>query len=139
MMSCGNSKESTAQTEDTAEKSVERVAKKAIVTQDWNQYRASAPYNIQTVSLKGNLLTVNITYSGGCKPHEFDLVGSAFIMKSMPPKRGIKLYHHPHEDDCREQVSQSLIFDITDFGYQNSEIILNLEHYPEALRYTVQK
>jgi len=54
----------------------------------------SAQTTITGVSLEGNILSLDVEYSGGCKDHSFELVGSAMIMKSMPPKRTVKLVHN---------------------------------------------
>ncbi|MFD1552633.1 hypothetical protein DNU06_16630 [Putridiphycobacter roseus] len=140
--SCANSKKVTETTEKQEEKVAEEVipnAKKGILTQDWAKYKNTASYNIIAASLTKNILSITITYQGGCQKHEFDLIGSSFIMKSLPPKRGIKLYHHPIEDDCRELVQKTLNFDISEFRYGQQEIILNLEHFPESISYTYKE
>ena len=136
--SCSNSKKATKKMEEQKEQvaELEANAKKGVLTQDWARYNNSQSYNILSVSLTNNLLSLTINYQGGCAEHEFDLIGSSFIMKSLPPKRGLKLYHHPSEDDCRELVQKTLIFDISDFRYGNEEIILSLENYSESISYT---
>lgn len=139
IISCGNSKKTVNQQKEMEEKAIEKPHKKAILVQDWNKYRDTAPYNILDINLKGNIITLDIDYSGGCKVHEFDLVGSVFIMKSLPPKRGIKLFHNSNGDDCREKIITSIHFDISEFAYANGEIILNLEHYKESIRYNPEK
>ncbi len=139
ILGCGNSKEVSSKAEEKTEESETAPqvnAKRAILSQNIGKFRNTESYNIISVELKGNILQLDVTYNGGCKEHEFELVGSSFIMKSSPPKRGIQLYHHKNEDDCRELVNDRLLFDITDFAYSDKEIILNLEHYKEAIRYT---
>ena len=135
--SCGNSKRAAKnEATEVTEKKEETVAKRAILSQNIGKFKDTKSYNITAVELKGNILQLDISYNGGCKPHEFELVGSSFIMKSSPPKRGIQLYHHESGDDCRELVTDRLFFDISAFAYGDKEIILNLQHYKEAIRYT---
>ncbi len=137
-LSCGNSKKASENNAENEEKSTEQTVKKCILTQNWNEYKDSDPYNILSAKVSGNIMTLDVSYSGGCEKHNFDLIGSAFIMKSLPPKRGIKLYHKSNNDSCRELVRETISFDITDFAYVNGEIILNLEHYTESISYTMK-
>jgi len=139
MFSCGNSKEVVDANDIVEEKSVELVAKKGILTNQWGEYNNSAYYKILNVTLTGNIMSIAISYNGGCGNHDFDLVGSAFIQKSLPPKRGIRLFHNANDDNCRELMTETLNFDITDFAYGNGEIILNLEHYNESITYQIKE
>lgn len=135
LIGCGNSKNTSA---PAAEKPQETgpTAKAAILSQDIGKFRNTQPYSILNINLEGNVLQLDITYNGGCKEHEFELVGSAFIMKSSPPKRIIQLYHHNSNDDCRELINESLYFDISSFAYNDKEIVLQLQHYKDSFRYT---
>lgn len=138
LFSCANSKKTTknsTSTQKTEQKEIK--AKAAILSQNIGKFRDSESYKIISVELDENILQLDITYNGGCKSHEFELVGSSFIMKSLPPKRGIQLYHHKSNDDCRELVNDRLFFDISAFAYgEDKEIILNLQYYPQAIKYT---
>ena len=80
-------------------------------------------------------MTLGISYSGGCEKHSFELLGSRLIQKSLPPKRGIILYHNSNGDSCRELVTEELIFDIRNLSYDKSEIILILEGYADPISY----
>lgn len=134
--SCGNSKKVVEKSNKQAE-TTNQDHKKAILTQDWNSMSSTASYNIINATIDENTLSIIVTYSGGCKNHEFDLIGSAFITKSLPPSRGIKLIHQANDDDCRELITETLKFDIRNLAYQNGEIILKLEHF-KSFSYTVK-
>jgi hypothetical protein len=136
LISCGNSKNAANSEKSDETENATPSAKKAILSQDIAKFRDTESYNIKSINLQGNILELNITYNGGCANHEFELVGSAFITKSLPPKRIVQLYHHKNTDDCRELVHETLYFDISDLAYQNSEIIISLQHFPESFRYT---
>lgn len=136
ILSCGNSKSLNSETTETIEKQGPS-AKKAILSQDIGKFRNTEPYSILDIELNANILQLNITYNGGCTDHEFELVGSSFITKSMPPKRLIQLYHHKSNDDCRELVHETLYFDISVFAHSNGEIVLQLQHFKEAFRYSI--
>ncbi|MFK8046468.1 MAG: hypothetical protein AB8B72_13310 [Crocinitomicaceae bacterium] len=138
LASCGNSKNSTTNNEATnTEKEATPQAKQAILSQDIAKFKDSESYSILDVNLQGNVLQLDISYSGGCEEHNFELVGSAFIMKSSPPKRIIKLYHHKNEDNCRELIFETLYFDISKLAYHSGEIILQIEQFKQkAISYT---
>lgn len=101
----------------------------------------SDPLTIESATIEGNILTIEVTYGGGCQEHEFQLIGSEMIAKSMPPIRSIKLIHNAKEDNCRAIVPQTLKFDIRNLAYKQeagSEIYLNLDEYKERLMYVFE-
>ncbi|MFT4600542.1 MAG: hypothetical protein ACI857_000716 [Arenicella sp.] len=128
--SCGNrDKEGT---------NVDVVTKQGILVTDFEPYRDNARTEIKKVALEGNVLNLSISYSGGCAEHEFSLIGSKMISKSLPPQRGITLFHNSNGDSCRELVDEELAFNISDFAYLDTEIILKLEGWAEGISYTLK-
>lgn len=94
--------------------------------------------DIESVILKDNSLFIAVSYSGGCEEHDFELIGNPLIMKSLPPKRTIQLYHNANGDSCRSLLNEILEIDITDLAYDQtagSEIILILEGWEEEINY----
>jgi hypothetical protein len=88
-----------------------------------------------------NTLYLDVAYSGGCKKHDIQLVGSASIMKSLPPIRSIKLIHNSNNDSCREHITKTLAVDIRELAYQKekgSVIYLTLDGWKERLTYTFE-
>ena len=128
LASCGNSKEVTEEGNTPA-------VKKGVIIDSWDNHKENANTNINSVTLEGDILTLGISYSGGCEKHSFDLLGSRDILKSMPPKRGIVLYHNSNGDSCREFIEETLTFDISDFASGTGTIHLNLEGWDEVIVY----
>jgi hypothetical protein len=98
----------------------------------------SAQTTITSVNLEENILSLDIEYSGGCKDHSFEFIGSAAVMKSFPAKRAVKLVHDSNGDTCRELVSETIKFDIralADTETTGSEIILLLDGVKEPISY----
>jgi hypothetical protein len=95
----------------------------------------SDPIGIINAIIDKNLLKIEVKYSGGCKKHEFALRGHKMISKSMPPQRGIKLFHQADNDDCRELIEETIIFDISAFAFGDGEITLRLEGWDIPLSY----
>lgn len=129
MLSCGTSKEA-------AESAKEENVPKAELVDNLGEYKGAA-VNIQSVLIKGNLMTIHVNYSGGCEEHEFKLVGSKIITKTMPVKRGITLYHDNKGDSCRELVDEILVFDISALGIDKQEVVLMLDGHETPHPYKV--
>lgn len=97
------------------------------------------PVSILAVRLAANTLELDVEYSGGCEEHSFRLIGSTAIQKSLPPKRGILLYHNNNGDSCRGIENKTVKFDITPLAYESGEIILVLEGWKDPISYTAVK
>lgn len=136
-LACGNSKD--VATTDSDDNTPTPEAEKAILVTDISPFKSNASTTIEKVSLEGNILTLKVSYSGGCKDHEFQLVGNKMISKSLPPKRGIFLYHNGNEDSCRESITKELRFDISAFAYLDQEIHLSLQGWEPIIAYTLAK
>lgn len=133
--SCGNSKDVAQEDKEDPNETVQ--AEMGILVTDISPYKSNATTSIEKVALKGNILTLKVSYSGGCKDHEFKLIGNKMISKSLPPKRGIFLYHNSNEDNCRELISKELHFDLTPFAYKDQEIHLSLQGWEPIIAYTL--
>jgi hypothetical protein len=111
---------------------------KIAILGDNNQNSISTTIN--NVVLKDNTLEISINYIGGCAKHEFELVGSEMIAKSLPPIRSINLIHKTiDEESCKRIMYDTLYFDITNLAYQKtsgSVIKLNLAGWKEQIVYT---
>jgi hypothetical protein len=104
------------------------------------------PFTLQNASLEGCLLTVDVSYGGGCEEHEFELFMSPSVFgESFPAQANLWLKHNANGDICRAVVSDKLEFDITAVIEQyraqhgkDDEIILNVYGYfsdkPGAMR-----
>ena len=93
---------------------------------------------VTSATLDGNILSLDIEYSGGCEDHSYELVGSAAVMKSLPAKRAIKLIHNSNGDSCREFISETIKFDIQSLAYvqkTGNEIVLLLDGYKQSISY----
>lgn len=102
----------------------------------------SDAFTIDAVEIRGNILYVDVTFSGGCEAHEFRVVASPFIAKSLPPIRAVQVIHNANGDACREVKKAKLEVYIDDFAYKQeagSEIYLAIEGTKDKLLYTFQK
>ncbi len=93
---------------------------------------------IKSAKMEGHLLTLDISYSGGCKDHSFEMLASKMIMKSLPPKRAIKLIHHANGDHCRQLINKTLVIDMSDVAHSKNKgdvLMLLLDGYREPIKY----
>lgn len=101
-------------------------------------YMESDPVDILSASIEGNTLNLVVSYSGNCTEHTFEFIGSPVVMKSLPPKRTVKLIHHAASDSCEARVNQKIEIDISDLAYlqeTGNEIILLLSGYKGELHF----
>lgn len=130
LLACGSAKEASETAIETPAATIGEI-----------DYEAPTA-NILSAVVEGNYLNLEVSFSGGCEEQSFELVGSPMLMKSMPPKRGIRLIRDPKGDACRELVTKKLRFNINALAYSEevgSEVILLLDGYKEELKYTLMQ
>lgn len=128
--SCSNAKELEPDVNTAPQ---EKILNGIIVT-DMSTY-GSDPLSILNVVVDKNLMSVTVKYSGGCKAHEFELMGLKMISKALPAQRSLKLFHRADNDDCRELIEETLIFDISVFAMGSDAISLRLDGWTPAISY----
>jgi len=134
MLNCKSRKQSA----DKEKKSNQEVSA-IIVHESYSYPKDAAPFEITKATIKGDILTLDVSYSGGCKEHSFSLHGTKMYMKSMPPKLGIFLEHDSNDDTCRELKTEQLNFNISEIKYPGTEkdytIIISINNYEGEIEY----
>ena len=67
---------------------------------------------INEINIKSDKLTVNISYGGGCKDHNFSLIGSNEYLESYPVRTSLLLSHQSNNDTCTAFFTQMLVFNL---------------------------
>ena len=102
------------------------------------------PYVLNAATIVGDTLTVNVSYGGGCRTHQFTLLASDVFLESHPVQLGVSLAHEANDDLCRAWLREDYDFDLTPIKrmYQAAyrqdagTVILRLEKAPgQALFY----
>lgn len=96
------------------------------------------PIQIDTVEIRGNIMYIDVTYSGGCEEHSFEVIGSNAIAKSLPPIRAIQLVHNANGDTCRELKKVKLEVYIDELAERKEvgrEIYLTLDGWKNRIYY----
>lgn len=131
MLSCGSAKGSKDE--------ISKDYPKAFLSGDLKPYMDGANANISAVAIEKNLMSLSVSYSGGCEEHDFQLVGFDQLSNGKELQRHIILHHNSNGDACREFIQDTLYFDIKVLGdSKGSEVKLVLEGYDQAIPYTLQ-
>ena len=106
-------------------KEKDAVVKNVIVNAELNKSETGDSYQIDSINIDEDILSVFVNYSGGCKEHSFELYNNGAYAKSLPPQTSVTLKHDGHGDSCRELVSQQVKFNLSPLKYngQNTVII----------------
>jgi len=70
------------------------------------------PLQINSVSVFGDNLQISVSYSGGCKEHEFGLFAGRAFMKSNPVRSQLILAHNANNDSCEAWITETLSFNL---------------------------
>lgn len=112
---------------------------KIIVDNTVNPDSSGAKFSIDTVAMAGgssDVLEIKVKYSGGCREHDFKLVSGKRYMKSMPPQLKLVLVHNNNQDHCRNLISRTLRFNISDIKYAGQKkLLLSVNDYPYKIEY----
>lgn len=103
--------------------------------------QTSDNFSITDVRVKGNTLSIDVNYSGGCEEHQFEMVGSKNIAKSLPPIRSIQLVHKANGDKCKKLVMQTIEVDIKALAHKQEsgdKIFLTLDGWKDRIEYTFE-
>ncbi|MBD3290947.1 hypothetical protein GF337_19225 [candidate division KSB1 bacterium] len=68
--------------------------------------------DISKAEVEGRYLTLTVSYSGGCKEHEFALFGWSGFAKSNPPQAEVFLSHNANGDMCEAYLTEEIKFDL---------------------------
>ncbi|MCB0711577.1 MAG: META domain-containing protein [Ignavibacteriae bacterium] len=97
-------------------------------------FAPSVPFSTSQPQINGDLLTVQVQYSGGCEEHKFSLVGPETIPSGDPTPITLYLQHSSKPDPCLAYISNDLTFDLTPLkerwkqvtGKSSGEILITL-------------
>ena len=99
-------------------------------------------FQLSAASITGDTLAVTVSYSGGCRDHQFTLVASASFLESDPVQLEVALAHNANGDPCRGWLTENHLFSLVPIKerfqsqYQDSgRIVLLLEDAPDELLY----
>ena len=70
-------------------------------------------FYIEDVIVEDNILKLNVSYSGGCKKHQFSLVEKKNLQRAKNIYEvHLQLIHNSNEDKCKKIVTEELFFNL---------------------------
>lgn len=70
-------------------------------------------FELGALSVTGDTLTVEVSYSGGCQPHYFRLCYDPAFLESFPVQAALRLEHDGQGDPCEAYPTETRAFDLT--------------------------
>lgn len=77
-------------------------------------FAESDNYTLKKVTYADGQLLFDVSFSGGCKEHSFDLVVEDGILKTMPPGLRVFLKHESNDDMCEAWISEIVSVNVDD-------------------------
>lgn len=113
----------------TVAESVTNAKPVAILTPEIKADLFNDAFQVESLSVQGNILIMKVIYSGGCKTHEFSLYAHREIGESIPPVLFLTVSHNANNDMCKALLRETINFDlssivniITDYSSVNLSI-----------------
>lgn len=82
------------------------------------------PVNIKSAQQIGDFVVLDVSYSGGCEDHEFQLESPGRFTSTYPPEVEIVLKHDSNNDRCRGIIDRKLWFQLTPLQYEGTNRVL---------------
>ena len=104
--------------------------------------RRTDSFVLNSASVSSHVLTLSVSYSGGCRKHEFVLTAGAFV-ESGPIQLDLVLTHDANGDTCEAFPTEQLRYDLTPireryrgaYGRDSGTVHLRLDQSPAPLVY----
>lgn len=64
-------------------------------------------------SITGDVLTLEVSYSGGCESHDFTFITSGVFLESDPVQLQAVLAHDANADNCEAWITQTYHFNVS--------------------------
>ena len=102
--------------------------------------RQSDPFDLNSAAVSGDILTISVSYSGGCRNHVFLLTAADSFHESSPVQLSMVLTHDANEDPCEAYPTEQLRFDLTPireryqraYGQDSGSVLLLLQPLSRA-------
>ena len=97
-------------------------------------------YTINAATIEDDILSIDVSYGGGCETHVFTLVTESMFLESFPVQLRVSLAHNANGDTCEALITEVHHFDLTPIkevyqkGYQTDEgtIVIRLKDAPPS-------
>ena len=78
-------------------------------------------YNLNDIKVAGDSLVINLSYSGGCRDHEFALIAEEYFVESPKIETKLILSHISNFDPCEQYITKDYTFNLLPLKYKYIE------------------
>ena len=71
------------------------------------------PFDLNAADVSGNILTISVSFAGGCRNHVFVLTAATSFRESDPVQLPMVLTHDDNNDPCEAYPTEDRRFDLT--------------------------
>jgi len=98
--------------------------------------KKSDPINIKHAEQNGDYIVLDVSYSGGCAEHFFELLSTGSFSPTYPPEVEIFLNHDKNGDGCRSIIDTKLYFDLKPLqNPATTQVLMILKNTNKTLEY----
>lgn len=83
-----------------------------INTNRTNKIRKGEAYSINNVKRVGDFLQINLSYSGGCKIHDFEIIWDGIVYTDEPCHMNLLLIHDANSDTCEALITRTIVVNL---------------------------
>ena len=65
-------------------------------------------YSINEVKREGDSININLSYSGGCKQHDFQIIWDGIVYTDNPCRMNLLLIHNSNNDGCEALITETI-------------------------------
>ncbi len=88
------------------------------------------PFEINETRVTGDILTLSVSYSGGCQSHQLKLYSTRAVMESLPPQASAWLSHNGNGDMCEAYITEEVTFNLSELkDREHGSLLLRLHPY----------
>lgn len=84
-----------------------------------NNLSLGSLYIINKVNRVGDLIEVNLSYSGGCKQHEFEIIWDGIVYTDDPCHMNLLLIHNSNNDNCEALITETISINLKELVGDN--------------------
>ncbi len=83
----------------------------------------SSPFEIGFADVINDFLVLNVSYSGGCEEHKFEVITNGKYTSTYPPELVLYVKHFDNDDFCRGMIDEKRYFDLSPLRYPGTNRI----------------
>lgn len=108
-----------------------------IVGKDADIQVRSAPFEVHYADIINDHLVLQLSYSGGCEEHNFEVLSKGNYTSTYPPEITVHVKHFDNGDMCRGIIDEKRYFDARTLQYPGTNRVrIVFAHNNKILDYT---